>query len=63
MEEMHQAFRKYRSRVASQLIEGETNAHWKRAFELADEIVSIDSFCSGWEASRSALLKEQARTK
>ncbi len=62
MDEMKAAFKHYRYRVASRLLEGETDAHWAKAFKAADELVSYDSYCSGWEASRDALTAAQART-
>jgi len=63
MEEMEKAFKHYRYRVASRLLEGETDAHWRRAFKAADELVSYNNFCAGWEASRDAMTSAQARTK
>lgn len=63
MEEMNKAFKHYRYRIASRLLEGETDAHWASAYRHADELISYSDFCAGWEASRDALTAAQASTK
>jgi hypothetical protein len=60
MDILRQAFLRARDDYASQLLEGESSAHWQKARAMADEALSLTSFERGWSEALKSALKTDA---
>ncbi len=57
--QIRDAFAHYRYRRASQLLEGDSDAHWVIAYQHADELIDFDSFEAAWVLQESAITAQR----